>query len=302
MTIPDNSHPDTDIPGGVYLCQVNDKVSCGACCGLYNVPVLTRKHLTTMLARRTARFQKTHRSLDGILAFKQVMETIEDQRRPFPEFHHCPYIGLIGANRSRVGCLLHPLARGNHGIDYRGLSYYGGMACRIYFCPTYGQVPEVYKKIIVSSFGDWYAYGLAVTEWRLLNAFFLQLENRMGHPFSQVNLSENEGCSHAARELLTLKMDWPFRSLAGKGPAHYFFKDRRYARPPIDYERLGTAPSNYDSILVELESAFTARDDLLRAEALLESVFNRAADTIRRTQNPDPRTPNPEPRTLNPEP
>jgi hypothetical protein len=56
--------------------------------------------------------------------------------QPFPEFHHCPYVGLIGNELSRVGCLLHPMAEGNTGVDFRGLSYYGGMACRIYFCPV----------------------------------------------------------------------------------------------------------------------------------------------------------------------
>ena len=27
----------TEVPGGIYLCQVSETISCGACCGLYNV-------------------------------------------------------------------------------------------------------------------------------------------------------------------------------------------------------------------------------------------------------------------------
>lgn len=33
---------DKTAPGGVYLCRVNENLSCGACCGLYNVPDLSR--------------------------------------------------------------------------------------------------------------------------------------------------------------------------------------------------------------------------------------------------------------------
>ncbi|MCG6973724.1 MAG: hypothetical protein LJE66_11325 [Desulfobacterales bacterium] len=35
--------------GGIYLCQVNDNVSCGACCGLYNVADPSEQNLTHIL-------------------------------------------------------------------------------------------------------------------------------------------------------------------------------------------------------------------------------------------------------------
>ncbi len=47
---------DDQVPGGVYLCQVSAQVSCGACCGLYNVADLSRENLTRMLERRTRCF------------------------------------------------------------------------------------------------------------------------------------------------------------------------------------------------------------------------------------------------------
>ena len=57
------------VPGGVYLCQVSETVSCGACCGLYNVADPSRTALQTMLAKRTARFVRLPRNMDAILDF-----------------------------------------------------------------------------------------------------------------------------------------------------------------------------------------------------------------------------------------
>ena len=129
--------PGPSAPGGVYLCQVNQQVSCGACCGLYNVAEVSRDALESMLTDRTRNFARVPREADAIVAFgRQVLKKLRG-RAPFPDFHHCPFVGLVGQSFARVGCLLHPLAAGNDGVDYRGLSYYGGMACRVYFCPVF---------------------------------------------------------------------------------------------------------------------------------------------------------------------
>ncbi len=160
---------DPEIPGGVYLCQVSETVSCGACCGLYNVADLSRDGLSALLARRTRRFAgMTGRDLDAVLSFRKWVEDSEPQQRPFAEFHHCPYIGLIGRNLSRPGCLLHPL--GNNGIDLRGISDYGGFACRAYFCPTHDCLSADIKILIRKAARDWFEYGLMITEASLVQA------------------------------------------------------------------------------------------------------------------------------------
>ena len=46
---------DGENVSAVYLCQVGERVSCGACCGLYNVADLSRDSLEDRLARRTVR-------------------------------------------------------------------------------------------------------------------------------------------------------------------------------------------------------------------------------------------------------
>ena len=139
---------DAAVPGGVYLCQVGETVSCGACCGLYNVSDITRHTLSGRLENRSALFRSVSRTVQDIDRFAREIAFLESDQRPFEKFHHCPFIGLIGDRLSRVGCLLHPMADGNHGVDFRGLSYYGGMACRTYFCPaTHGMMPR-YKKVL----------------------------------------------------------------------------------------------------------------------------------------------------------
>ncbi|MCP4691168.1 MAG: hypothetical protein GY859_24185, partial [Desulfobacterales bacterium] len=163
---------DARAPGGVYLCQISERISCGACCGLYNVADQSRAGLTRMLAARTDAFAGVSRGVEAILSFKKEVEAAENRERPFPDFHHCPYIGLVGRDRSRVGCLLHPLAEGNRGVDFRGLSYYGGMACRVYFCPSCRELPRAHKEIIRETAENWHQYGLIITEAALVMAFF----------------------------------------------------------------------------------------------------------------------------------
>ena len=43
---------ENKVPKTVYLCQVNEQVSCGACGGLYNVADLSQPALETMLSER----------------------------------------------------------------------------------------------------------------------------------------------------------------------------------------------------------------------------------------------------------
>ena len=156
-----------------YLCQVNESVSCGACCGLYNVADASFERLQSRLAHRTRRYERIPNTIDAIEAFKEDIEDREkNERRPIPDFHHCPYIGLIGEKKLRVGCLLHPMNPKNENFDYRELSYYGGMTCRVYFCPSATKLPKDYAKIVKMLADNWYDYGLIITETKLLQAFF----------------------------------------------------------------------------------------------------------------------------------
>lgn len=268
-----------EVPGGVYLCQIGETVSCGACCGLYNVRDPSREALNRLLSRRTERFAQTNRSMDALLRFRTETERRENQSRPLPEFHHCPYLGLIGAERSRVGCLLHSLGEGNGGIDYRSISHYGGLACSSYFCPTYHRVPARYKRILKAAIPDWHLYGMVVTESDWMTAIFEAIEREIGGPLAPEALIRRNDCLESLCTLFSLKRDWPFRRRPER-VVHYFFKDAGYERPEINYEAVGVTVSPYDALLRPLETFLTSADDLHAAETRIEEAFRRVLEKL----------------------
>jgi hypothetical protein len=262
-------------PGGVYLCQVGDTLSCGACCGLYNCADASRGRLQELLHERTEQFAGVPREVDAIDAFRLQRERSKYGERPFLDFYVCPFLGLIGVNGGRVGCLLHPLAAGNGGIDYRGLSFYGGLACRDYFCPSYRNLTAAHKEIIKAVCTDWYLYGLVITEDRMMGAFFGEIEKRLGRLLRPADLSAHAGFRQSVLEFLELKLNWPFRAPGAKGPGNYFFDDGLNPKPTVDYARLGVATSRLDPILRELSSAFDRPEAIQEAERRIESLIVR---------------------------
>lgn len=288
MTEPCNchNHPrnalDDPVPGGVYLCQVGDEISCGACCGLYNIADLTRKNMTRMLAARSERFARTERTVSAMESFARQTAHIEPRQRPFSELHHCPYIGLIGEPPGRVGCLLHPLADGNHGVDFRGLSYYGGMACRTYFCPSVRNLPARWLTAVRQSMRHWYLHGLIVTERGLLTGFFSELELRLGRPVDSGDFS-SQPTAKALRDAFTaLKLQWPFRRPDAVHVGNYFFEDGLYQRSPVERENTSIPQSRCEKIFQELDSRFRSTADLRDAEKWLFTNIDRLAAMLTR--------------------
>ena len=266
-----------------YLCQVSQRVSCAACCGLYNVRDLSANGLEAVLTARTVAFDRVPRQAEPIEEFGRRQFGWTPEARPFPNFYHCPYVGLIGRGRRRVGCLLHPAVPGNAGHDWRTLSYYGAKACRTYFCPASKQLNAEHQMIIRQGIDHWYLYGLMITEHRLWKAFFKELEGRIGR-----RTTWSDFAHHRARALLQafagLKIDWPFRRAQAPGPCHFFFDDEHNPRPVV--ERMdGAIPiSPYEMIFRELESSFASDADMRRAERLIESILGGLAAAISNEQ------------------
>jgi hypothetical protein len=269
------------VPGGVYLCQVGERVSCGACCGLYNCADASRGALEALITSRTEEFRRVPRDPDAITDFQVRMERRDPRKRPYYDFYHCPFLGWVGNGGSRVGCLLHPLSEGNAGIDYRGLSFYGGLACREYFCPSYRKLSAAVKEIVRAAGADWYLYGLVVTEYRLLAGFFDEVERRLERSLAETGAAASPAVRRAVVGFLNLKLAWPFRGPGYVGPGNYIFDDGLHPRPAIDYERLGSAPSRHDGILRELGSGFASVSELRSAEALIERLAARVLEGIR---------------------
>lgn len=267
-------------PADTYLCQVNGHVSCGACCGLYNVADASRTALVNMLASRTRIFEVTPRSVEAIFRFKEQIQRREQEQRPMPDFHHCPFLGFIGPERNTVGCLLHPQAAGNNGMDFRSLSYYGGMTCHIYFCPATRLVPQRYKQILRMVLDDWYLYGLVVTETKLIVALFAELETRLGRNLYAEDFMSRRSCRDSLKHLFLLRVSWPFRMPGNDRLANYFFNDHLYARQPLKPAANGHAISRYRLILQELETDATSEEILREADVYLDDRFNRVQEAL----------------------
>ena len=265
-----------------YLCQVNESVSCGACCGLYNVPDASFETLKSRLTHRTRLYDSIPNHIDAVEAFKEGIEAMEIQEgRPINDFHHCPYIGLVGENRLRVGCLLHPLNPKNNHFDYRGLSFYGGMTCRVYFCPSATKLPGTYAEIVKSLADDWYGYGLIITETRLLTAFFGEIERRLQKPLKARAILSNPSASDAIRKFFSLKIKWPFRKKGHAYLGNYFFNDNLCPKPKPDYAAINQPVSRYHILLEELASEFDTSSSLLSAEDMLEGIFSQITTALK---------------------
>ncbi|MBI5843146.1 MAG: hypothetical protein HZB23_00580 [Deltaproteobacteria bacterium] len=257
-----------------YLCQVSEELSCGACCGLYNVPNLSREGLFGLLSERTEKFATVPRTEKDIDEFGLMEKNrVNDRLRPCPEFHHCPFLGLVGEGRSRVGCLLHPLGSGNHGVDHRGLSWYGAFACQTYFCPTHRDLYDEYKKIVQAVRPDWYLYGLVITEKEMLENFFSAASARLGKPLTADFIAESPKRVEAVLEFLRLKESWPFRPKDSPRICHYFFRDGLYPDTPIPYGEMGADRSCLDPVLRALGSRISSALELDRAEEMIYGIL-----------------------------
>ncbi len=270
-----------------YLCQVSETVSCGACCGLYNLPDISREKLEIMLTKRTEAFASVQRTEDGIFEFQRKNKGPHRLSRPFPGFHHCPFLGLIGGERSRVGCLLHPAVPGNKGVDYRSLSWYGELACRTYFCPATHKLPPVFQAIIVQVLDNWYIFGLIVTEHALVIAYFREVESRLGRQIAVSDYTQNIGAADALREFAELKSIWPYRRENSLGPCNFFFENGLYPRPDVCRTIPDIWTSRYEEIFRELDTGFSSMKEIGAAERLLDDLFLKTVRAIRRFSTPD---------------
>lgn len=264
----------------IYLCQVSENLSCGACCGLYNVPDLSREKLEKLLAERTGDFASVPRTEDGIFAFQRKHKGPHRLSRPFAQFHHCPFLGLIGERNSRPGCLLHPAAPGNDGREYRSLSWYGEQACRNYFCPSTTELSGVYRSILLQTIDNWYDFGLLLTEHALLNAYFAEMTSRLGRPVTEADYAQNTGAREAFREFARLKSHWPFRRQDAPGPCNFFFANGLYPRPEVFRASPDIRQSPYDQLLRELDSGFQSPLEIEEADLLLDNLFTRTVAAI----------------------
>jgi hypothetical protein len=114
--------------------------------------------------------------VEAILSFSETNRLKEKSQLLDPDFYCCEFVGFLNEEETLVGCMLHPLARGNGGTDWRGLSFHGAMACQGFFCRAYRELSPFQKEIILSAVNDWYLYGLLISDADFIHTFFRLVE------------------------------------------------------------------------------------------------------------------------------
>ena len=158
-------------------------------------------------------------------------------------------------------------------MDHRSLSYYGGMTCHIYFCPSSRLLPARCKQIVRAVIRDWYLYGLLVTEHRLLQALFEEIEQRLNRPVFVDDFQRNHEARNALYNLFLLRVSWPFRRPGTIQLVNYFFNDHCHPRPAIKATEDGQVIERYRIILQELETRTDSAGILHQAGLYLDDKF-----------------------------
>lgn len=263
------------VPGGIYLCQCGEDLSCGSCCGFYNFYFESENQFKEVILKRTIAFENVKRDIDSILKFgeEEIVRVESLGEKPYPNFHHCPYSGFMGDDYEKPGCLLHPLAEKNMGADLRGLSYYGGLACASYFCPTYYNVEAERKIAVREAISDWFKYGLIITEDNMINNIFDELDRVRGKKTASKDFTFE--ASLLLGSLLKIKFEWPF-DRKDFHPANYFFKDT----DKKEEENSILLNSRFYHILNAVKASIINEKELEEAEEFILSKILKLADAL----------------------
>jgi len=166
----------------LLLCQPDNRKGCAWCCGLYNVRESGRGELTCRLRRRTERFSRAPRTVDGVLRYAGETKGEERLELVDPKFYSCEFVGFLNGDETRVGCLLNPQSPGNGGVDWRGLSFHGGAACSGFFCRACRELTEGEQEIIIGTVDDWCLYGCLLSDVDYIKSAFRSVGEALGRP------------------------------------------------------------------------------------------------------------------------
>jgi hypothetical protein len=248
------------------LCQ-RGRASCGACCGLYNDADLSREGVRAELTRRTRVLARVPRTREAFAA--AARELAQGGPTPlFPSVRICPLLGWLDAAETRVGCLAHPKSTG--GPDLRDCGVYDVLTCDAFLCPSHAWLTEDEAEIAERATGDFYLYGLVVTDVPFLRAALAGVAARTATRVLLRHL-EHAPFLAALRRLLALKEELAPGS-DGLFGAFRPGKDGGDVPRRIDYDGIGRPVSPYDEILTCVGADPRSGNDLDRFE---EEVAHR---------------------------
>jgi hypothetical protein len=184
----------------------------------------TRSSLVQKLGARTALFAATERSVNSLVQYEDHVRELEKEAPPDPAIHVCEFTGFLDEERRTVGCLLHPSAPGNGGVDFRGLCYYGSVACKSFFCPAWEGLEPYRGEILAAAIDDWHLYGLVATDLNFVRAVFGLLEEDLGRPLDAGVLVSSPAWG-VFKEIISWKSAWPFKGSTLVRQSRYYARD-----------------------------------------------------------------------------
>jgi len=256
----------------MILCQRGD-ASCGACCGLYNRSDLSRPAVRAALLRSTSALARTERTPAAFRAAAAALAS-EGPEPMFSSVRVCTLLGFLDAAGSRVGCLAHPRATG--GPDLRDCGAYDRLTCDAFLCPSHAWLSEEEAALAAEACGDFYLYGLVVTDVPFLRACLAAVAAAVGARVERRHLASPPFAS-ALRRLLAAKeeLEPGSEGLFGAfkpGPEGEDLPRR------IDYEAIGRTGSPHDEILTCVGADPRSGNDL----DALEAEIGRRVDACAR--------------------
>lgn len=205
------------------ICLPDNRKSCAACCGLYNVADGSRQSLEANLTRRTETFHDVERSPDALEKFKSSIRECEAPSSLDDMIHVCEFAGFLDSSNSVVGCMLHPSTAGNANVDLRGMCHYGSMACKAFYCPAWKELHSSLREIIVSTVDDWHLYGLVITDVNFVRSIFDFIRQAGGGPL-EPELVLSDQASPIFRRILSWKAEWPHSGSSPMRRSGYYVK------------------------------------------------------------------------------
>lgn len=126
------------------------KVSCGACCGLFNLK-LDSSGYKRLLKERTDEFRSTvNLSVRHTFpAFRQHREAVEQGFSKNDDMtYNCPFLGYVDEKEARIGCMIHPIFTGDP--KSQNFSFYGTSICQAYDCKNKEhELVDLWEKIFL---------------------------------------------------------------------------------------------------------------------------------------------------------
>jgi hypothetical protein len=180
--------------------------------------------LAHKLTVRTALFASTVRSVEALIKYEAVIREREKTAALDRAIHVCEFTGFLDEEGKTVGCLLHPLAPGNRGVDLRGLCYYGSVACKSFFCPAWDSLDPAHREILAACIDDWHTYGLEANDVIFVKAVFGLLEANLGGPLDARALFRTPA-AEIFKEIMGWKNEWPYRCSTRVRRSRYYFRD-----------------------------------------------------------------------------